>query len=218
MALYLSYNHKKGLVKQENTAYGCYIQEHDEAGWESPLHEQILEIPEHNMKIIVRTNLHYGSRSFMNARISMMDKPVLNFIDNSLCHSVEIVYAKPGDWNSLFDNIILLYNSIYSCEKYVNSYFDTLDEAIKGTNVKVDNDLNNAIVRLSGITSILKDSIYGDSIILDQRIKKTCHLLVRRIMDLRYDSTNPKPWAKELQCIFNYLGEREELVDAIAGM
>lgn len=216
MGLLLSYNPKIGLVKQENTAYGCYVQEHDERGKESPLHEQILEIPERSITITVRTNLHNGSKSYMNARITMMKKPVLNFIDNSLFHSIKTIHAKPEDWNSLFDNIILVFNNIFNSDKFINSYFDALDVAIKGTDIKVGNELHLAILRLSEITNVLKDSIYGDSIILDQRIKNACHLLIRRMMKLKYSSLNTTFWEKELRGIFNYLGEREEILEVLA--
>lgn len=116
MALHLYYDNKKGLVKSNDHAIGCSIVEHDGKGYCCPLHEQILEIPERSITITVRTNLHYGSKSYMNASITMMKKPVLNFIDNSLFHSIKTIHAKPEDWNSLFDNIILVFNN------YVNPF------------------------------------------------------------------------------------------------
>ena len=113
MSLYLSYDPKRGLIKEENRAYGNYIQEHDERGGKSPLHEQTLEIPERNVKIVVKTKLHVGAASYMNASISMMDKPVLNFIDASLKHAIWIVYAKPLDCNALFFVLLRFLCALY---------------------------------------------------------------------------------------------------------
>ncbi len=217
MALHLYYDNKKGLVKSNDHAIGCSIVEHDGKGYCCPLHEQILEIPERSITITVRTNLHYGSKSYMNASITMMKKPVLNFIDNSLFHSIKTIHAKPEDWNSLFDNIILVHNNIFNSDKFINSYFDAVDVAIKGTDIRVGNELHHAILRLSEITNVLKDSIYGDSIIIDQRIKNACHLLIKRMMKLKFASLNTTFWEKELRSIFNYLGEREELLEVLAG-
>ena len=167
MALHLYYDSKKGLVKSNNYAVGCYITEHDEKGIKCPLHEQTLEIPERNVKIIVRTNLHYGSKSYMNARITMMDKCVLNFLDNSLIHSVDIIFAIPGDWEMLFDRIIKVYESIFCSESNINSYFDAIDDAVKGEKTQKGNELNNAIIRISQIADKQSSSIYCDNNVVD---------------------------------------------------
>jgi len=210
MALHLYYDSKKGLVKSNNYAVGCYITEHDEKGIKCPLHEQTLEIPERNVKNIVRTNLHYGSKSYMNARITMMDKYVFNFLDNSLLHSVDIIFANPGDWDMLFDRIINVYDSIFCSENNVNSYFDAIDEAVKGEKSQKGNELNNAIVRMSEIADKQSFSIYCDNTVLNDRMKNSCRLLIKRIMGLKIPDDS-KPWEKELRSVFNYLAEREEI-------
>ena len=220
MSLLLYYDSKKGLVKSENCACGCYIQEHDEKGWEIPLHEQTLLIPNSNVKIVVNTNLHYGPKSYMNATISVMDKVVLNFHDTTLCHSVKNVYAKPGDWNALFDGIIQLYNSIYNSEKPINTYFDAIDEIINNTTgISVEKTFN-VTNRLAEISDNLQKSIYSDNIIVVMRMKRACKILVRNVInngikgsvtELRHNTIE-----KNLHSVFKYLAERDEMLDVLA--
>lgn len=197
-----------------NQPKGDYIIQHDEKGMFCPLHEQTLYIPERNVKITVWTNLHYGSKSYMNAAITMMDRNVLNFFDTSLLSSIKKVKAKPGDWNMLFDDIVRLYNNIYNSEKSINTYFDIIEEAVVGKNTKAGTELHYAVVRLSEITCELSNSIYCDSEVIKFRIKKACHLLIKRLMSLKI-SSNCKPWTKELNGIFRYLSEREMIVDVL---
>lgn len=217
MALHLYFDGKKGLVKSNNYAIGCSIIEHDEKGIKCPLHEQTLEIPERNIKIVVRTNLHYGSKSYMYARIIMMDKNVLNFLDNSLLHSVDIIFAMPGDWDMLFDRTINIYDSIFCSENYINSYFDAIDEAVKGEKPQKGNELNNAIVRMSEIADKQSFSIYCDNTVLNDRMKNSCRLLIKRIMGLKIPDDS-KPWEKELRSVFNYLADREEIGSTLSSL
>ena len=88
MSLYLSYDPKRGLIKEENHAYGTYIQELDERG----MNEQTMELPNSNVKIVVRTK----AKNFMVATISVMDKLVLNFHDTTLSRPVNKVSVRPG--------------------------------------------------------------------------------------------------------------------------
>lgn len=180
MALHLYYDSKKGLVKAQNYAVGNYIMEHDEKGWDAPHHEQVLEIPGRNVKIMVNTNLGWGVKSFMNAKISMMDKSVLNFLDTSLKHSVLIVYAEPGNWNMLFDGIIELYNTIYNSEKAVNAFFDVMEDTI----YSIGNDVEkivNVTTRLSELSESLSNSIYADSKVIKMRMRRVCKVLIQNI-------------------------------------
>ena len=179
MALHLYYDSKKGLVKAQNHAVGNYIMEHDEKGWDAPHHEQVLEIPSRNVKIVVNTNLGWGLKSYMNARISMMDKSVLNFLDTTLRYPINLVCVKPGDWNELFDGIIKLYNSIYNSEAPIDIFFDMVEETIKG-DCTIDK-MVCATTRLSEISEMLSDSIYADSKIIEKRMKNACGILVQRI-------------------------------------
>ena len=217
MALHLYFDGKNGLVKSNNYAMGCSIIEHDEKGTKSPLHEQTLEIPERNIKIVVRTNLHYGSKSYMYARITMMDKYVFNFLDNSLLHFVDIIFAIPGDWDMLFDRIINVYDSIFCSENVINLYFDAIDKAVKGEKIHKGNELNNAIMRLSEIADKQSSSIFFDNTVVNNRMKDSCRLLIKRIMELKM-SDDSKPWEKELRSVFNYLADREEIGSTLSGL
>ena len=217
MALYLYYDNKKGFVKSKDYAVGNYIVEHDEKGSGTPLCKQTLEVPSRNVKIEVRTKLHSGAKSYMCASISLMDKCVLNFIDTRLNFSVSTVHVKPGNWDELFEGIIKLYNTIFNSESPINEYFDVIEEAINEPNGICGNNLNNAIARLSEIADNLLNSIYADNPIVDFRMKKACHLLIRRIMDMDF-SNGTSMWVKEMRSIFNYLAEREEIVAVIAGV
>ena len=220
MSLHLYYDSKKGLVKKDNYACGCYIQEHDEKGWETPLHEQTLVIPNSNVKIVAHTNLHFGPKSYMYATISVMDKVVLNFHDTTLCHSVSNVYAKPGDWNALFDGIIQLYYSIYNSENPINTYFDAIDEIINNTTgISVEKTIN-VTNRLAEISDNLQKSIYSDNKIVVMRMKRACKILVRNVInngikgsvtELRHNTIE-----KNLHSIFRYLAERDEMLDVLA--
>lgn len=221
MSLYLSYDPKRGLIKEENRAYGNYIQEHDERGGKSPLHEQTLEIPERNVKIVVKTKLHVGAASYMNASISMMDKPVLNFIDASLKHAIWIVYAKPLDWNALFDGIIKLYNSIFNSEIPINGYFDAVEKVINdASHNKYFERMVDVIKRLGEISDKLSGSIYGDNEIVHRRMKQTCRLLMQSInKDMQNQTFSTSIYLVEsyLHMIFRYLAERNALFYVLTG-
>lgn len=153
----------------------------------------------------------------MNARITMMDKYVLNFLDNSLIHSIDIIFAIPGDWDMLFDRIIKVYESIFCSESNINSYFDAIDEAVKGEKTQKGNELNNAIIRISQIADKQSSSIYCDNNVVDDRMKNSCRLLIKRLMGLKIPDDS-KPWEKELRSIFNYLADREEIVSTLSGL
>ena len=221
MSLYLSYDPKRGLIKEENRVYGNYIQEHDERGGKTPHHEQTLEIQERNVKIVVRTKLHVGAASYMNASISMMDKPVLNFIDTSLRHPIWIVYAKPYDWNSLFDNIINLYNAIFNSENPINDYFDAVERTINHTS---DDDyferMVDVVKRLGEISDRLSGSIYGDNEIVHKRMVQACRLLVQNINDgmrNRKFSVSVHLIESYLHMVFRYLADRNALFYVLTG-
>lgn len=217
MALQLYYDNSRGLVKSTNGAIGQSIIEHDQKGWGAPLHEQILEIPSRNVKIVVHTNFGWGPRSYMNARICMMDKNVFNFIDTCLGYSINKIYAKPGDWNMLFDSIINLYNGIYNCEKSINSYFDAIEEAINGSSSV--NKISDAIARLAEISDNLSDSIYADNIFIDKRMKGACRLLVAHIVDnwnkVRLSNEEHQKIEANLQSIFRFFSGRKEIFDML---
>lgn len=213
MALYLYYDSKKGLTKTEGgVVCGEYILEHNEKGSESPLHEQTMEIPARNVKIVVRTNLHYGSKSYMNASITMMDKRVLNFHDTSLKHSVNIVYAEPGNWDMLFDGIINLYNSIYDSEASINEYFNALDDRI----ARFVGNISDVFDRIAEISDGLADSIYGDSILIEKRMLGTCRLLFQMIAEKWRVNPMNKITQKievDMHKIVNYLTRKDEMLD-----
>ena len=216
MALYLYYDSKKGLTKTDGgVVYGEYIQEHDDKGWKCPLHEQTMEIPDRNVKIVVRTNLHYGSESFMNASISMMGKRVWNFHDMSLKHSVNIVSAEPGNWDMLFDGIINLYNSIYDSEASINEYFDALDGRIVGLN----GNISDVFDRIAEISENLAESIYGDSILIDKRMLGTCRLLFQMIAEKWSGNTLTdsvhKRHEQDMHKIVDYLVRKDEILDVL---
>lgn len=220
MALQLYYDNYKGLVKSENGAIGQSIIEHDQKGWKAPLHEQILEIPSRNVKIVVRTNFGWGPKSYMNASISLMDKCVFNFIDVSMRHSITMVYSEPGDWNALFDGIISLYNNIYNSENSINAYFDIIEETINTDDAIYI--LSRICARLAEIANNLPDSIYSDNVIVDKRMKSACRLLLQHIMEKENwnslsDETHQTIETK-LQSIFKYLADRKELLDVLANI
>lgn len=222
MPLYLSYNPKKGLIKGNGgVIYGNYICEHDEKGKETPLHEQSLEIPCQDMKIVVRTNLHYGSKSYMNASITMRDKLVLNFADTSLSHSIKIIHANPGDWDVLFDEIINLYNTIYNCGDSISNYFNAIDEKLKDTPSKNLDVLINITDRLAEISDELSKSIYSDNIIIKKRMKITCRNLVQNIskgyQDKWITAGQRCKIETNFQHIFKHLAEHEEIFEILTG-
>ena len=219
MALNLCYCDKKGLFKAQNYATGNYIMEHDEKGRNAPLHEQILEIPNRNVKIVVRTNLHYGSWSYMNATISMMDKKVLNFFDKTLLHSVKTVYAKPGNWDMLFDGIIQLYNSIYNSETQINAYFDEIIKRITDTSGITLDNMADIITRLAEVADSISSSIYIDNHTLESRMRETGGLVIRHI-GTHYDKKDitegrHDKMESNLHSILNYLIERDIVLDAL---
>lgn len=219
MALQLYYDNYRGLVKSTNGAVGQSIIEHDQKGWDAPLHEQILEIPSRNVKVVVRTNFGWGPRSYMNARISMMDKSVFNFIDTRLGHSIKMIYANPGDWNMLFDSIIYLYNGIYNCENSIITYFDAIEEAINGSSSV--NKRSDAIARLAEISDNLSDSIYADNIFIDKRMKRACKLLVGHIVEnwnkVQFNNEEHRKIEANLQSIFGFFSGRKEILDMFIG-
>lgn len=218
MPLSLIYTPNKGLTKvQSNVLYSNIIIEHDERGIATPLHEQVLEIQERNVKITVRTNLHYGKKSYMNARINILDKPVLNFIDNTLLYPVDLIHANPGDWNMLFDRTIQLYSTIFTIDNYIISYFDVIDDAVAN---KYSPDLNNAFDRLFELSEKVLNSVYADSSVLDLRMKQSCRLLISKIMKMKFDMTiSRKPYdyfEKNIRSVFAYLAKREEIIEVLA--
>ena len=220
MSLMLYYDSKrKSLIKEDDRACGPCIQEHDGKGKKALLAEQELEIPENNVKIVVQTNLHYGTWSYMVAKISMADKAIFNFFDTSLSHSVSIVSANPGDWNSLFDGIISLYNSIYNSETYINKYFDVIDEVLQYKTGLNNNKEMQAIRRLTEIVKKLPESIYFDNIVIDDRIKEACTLLLRKIIidkaKTTWNKNNRQEIESILQDIIFYLSNRDEVLTVL---
>lgn len=223
MSLMLYYDSKRiRLVKEENRACGPYIQEHNESGYEADLAKQVLEIPERNVKVVVETNLNFGAKSYTRASISMADKTIFNFLDTSLSHSVSIVSAKPGDWNSLFDGIINLYNSIYNSETHINKYFDVIKDVLKDTSGHNENNVMQAIRRLTEIVRKLPESIYFDNILIDDRIKEVCSLLFQKIIFDKAKTTWDKKIRQEIESdlhdIFYYLSNRDEVLTVLAGI
>ncbi len=223
MSLMLYYDSKKkSLVKEDNRSIGPYIQEHDEKGKKALLAEQELEIPESNVKIVVKTNLHYGSWSYMNAAITMADKTIFNFHDTSLSHSVFIVSANPGDWDGLFDGIINLYNSIYNSETQINKYFDIIKDLLKDTSGHNENKELRAIKRLTEIVKKLPESIYFDNNIINDRIKEVCSLLFQKIIFDKTKTTWNKKIRQEIESdlhdIFCYLSNRDEVLTVLEGI
>lgn len=223
MSLMLYYDSKrKSLVKEDNRVCGPYIQEHDEKGKRALLAEQELEIPESNVKVVVKTNLHNGQWSYMNAAISMADKTIFNFHDTSLSHSICIVSANPGDWDGLFDGIINLYNSIYNSETHINKYFDIIKEVLKDTTGLNGNKEKQAIRRLTEIVKKLPESIYFDNILIDDRIKEVCTLLFHIIIIDKSTTTWDKKIRQEIESdlhdIFCYLSSRDEVLTVLEGI
>lgn len=223
MSLMLYYDSKrKSLVKEDNRSIGPCIQEHDEKGKKALLAEQELKIPESNVKIVVKTNLHNGSWSYMNAAITMADKTIFNFHDTSLSNSVCIVSANPGDWDNLFDGIINLYNSIYNSETYINKYFDNIKDVLKDMSGHNENKGMQAIKRLTEIVNKLPESIYFDNILLDERIKEACTLLFRKIIidkaNTTWDKENRQEIESDLHDIFNFLSNRNEVLTVLEGI
>lgn len=217
MSLMLYYDlNRKCLVKDDNRACGPYIQEHDEKGKKALLAEQELEIPENNVKIVVKTNLHYGSWSYMIATISMADKTIFNFLDTSLSHSVYVVSAIPGDWDNLFDGIINLYNSIYNSETHINNYFDTIKDLLSESTKLNDNNVMLVIKRLTEILKKLPDSVYFDNILINERIKEVCALLFSKIITDKTKTTLDKNNRHEIETnlhdIFCYLSNHNEVL------
>ncbi len=222
MSLYLSYNPKKGLIKSENgILYGNYIKEHDEKGWETPLHEQSIDIPSQNVKIVVRTNLHYGLKSYMNATITMHDKVVLNFTDTNLCHSIKFVHAEPGNWDALFDSIINLYNSIYNSGALISNYFNNIDNKLKNISSKPPFDLVIITDRLAEISDEISKSIYNDSNILNNRMKSASRLLLLNLskgfQQKIITEGERNKIETNLQHILKHFSDRDELYEILTG-
>lgn len=219
MALQLYYDNSKGLVKSINGAVGPSIIEHDQKGWKAPLHEQTLEIPNRSLKIVVRTNFGWGPKSYLNARITLMDKSVFNFHDTSLVHPINMVCVKPGDWNTLFDSIINLYNNIYNSENSINDFFDAIEEAINSANTV--NKMVDALTRLAEISDGLSNSIYCDNVVLGKRMRKACRLMTQHIMDTYHNVElsvgTYQAIETKLQSVFKYLFERKEIWETLTG-
>lgn len=212
MSLYLYYDSKKGLVKEENHAMGSYfIQEHNERG----MNEQTMELPNSNVKIVVRTK----ANSFMVATISIMDKIVLNFHDTTLSRPIHKVSVKPGDWNALFDGIIQLYNSIYISETPINAYFDTIDEKLNKTKSISYETINNVSSRLAEISDKIQGSIYCDSLIVKQRMKKACKIMVRTLINYGIEGLitdiKHKTIEANLKSITKYLADQDMMFDVL---
>lgn len=223
MSLMLYYDSKrKSLVKEDNHSIGPFIQEHDEIGRNALHAEQELEIPESNVKIVVKTNLHNGSWSFMNATISMAGKTIFNFFDTSLSHCVYIVSANPGDWDSLFDGIINIYNSIYNSETLINKYFDVIKDVLNETSGQKENKEPQAIKRLSEIVKKLPDSIYFDNTLINDRIIEVCTLFFQKIIMDKPQTTLDKKIRQEIESelhdIFCYLSNRDEVLTVLEGI
>ena len=219
MALQLYYDKYKGFVKSENGASGQSIIEHDQKGWKAPLHEQTLEIPSRNVKIVVRTNLGWGEKSYMNAWITMTDKSDFNFFDTSLVHPINLVCVKPGDWNKLFDSIINLYNNIYNSENSINAYFDVIEESINSANTV--NKMVDALSRLAEISDGISGSIYCDNVVVDKRMKKACRLITKHIMETYHNveliAVSYQAIEAKLQSVFKFLFERKEIWEMLTG-
>lgn len=79
MALFLYFDNNKGLVKSKDFAIGDSIIGQDEKGEKKPSKEQVLEIPSQNLKIIVKTNRHFRSGTYMTATVKIADKYVFDF-------------------------------------------------------------------------------------------------------------------------------------------
>lgn len=220
MSQMLYYDSKrKSLVKGDNRAIGPYIQEHDEKGEKTLLAKQELEIPENNVKIVVKTNLHYGSKSYMNATISMADKTIFNFLDTSLSHSVYIVHANPGDWDNLFDRIINLYNSVYNSETHINKYFDNIKEILEDSTGVDKNKEIQSIRRLAEIVKKLPESIFFDNITIDKRIQEVCTSLFKKIITEKVKTTwDRQEIESDLHDIFFYLSNRDEVLTVLEGI
>lgn len=219
MALHLYYDDKKGLIKAQNYAVGNSVMEHNEKGWDAPHHEQVLEILGQNVKIVVNTNLGWGPKSYMNAKITMMDKSVLNFHDTSLKHSVMIVYAEPSNWDMLFDGVIKLYNSIYNSETQINAYFDEIvKRTVDATDQTVD-EFVEITTRLAELANGIASSIFSDNATLKNRMRTTCGLVIRHIStDLDKKLVTESQHDKiesNLHSIFRYLTERDEILDTL---
>lgn len=222
MPLYLSYDPKKGLIKSnDGVINGNCISEHDEKGWDTPLHEQSMEIPGQDVRIVVRTNFHFGSKSYMNASITMRDKLVLNFTDTNLSHSIKIVHAEPGNWEALFEGIINLYNSIYNSKEFITNYFNAIDEKLKDISSKNQDILVAITDRLAEISEELSKSIYSDSVIINNRMKYTCRKMVLNIskgyQGKWLTAGQRSKIENNLQHIFKYIAAREILFEVLLG-
>lgn len=219
MALQLYYDNFKGLVKSNDYAIGQSITEHDQKGWKAPLHEQVLEIPSRNVKIVVRTNFGWGEKSYMNARITMADQCVFNFLDTSLVHPINLVCVRPGDWNKLFDSIINLNNSIYNSENSINAYFDVIEESINSSNSV--NKMVDALSRLAEISDGISSSIYCDNVVVDKRMKKACRLMIQHIMETYHNVeltvVSYQAIETKLQSVFKFLFDRKEIWEMLTG-
>lgn len=222
MGLMLYYDlTRKRLVKEDSFAGGPFIQEHNEKGKNAPLAKQELEIPESSVKIIVKTNLHYGAKSYMRASISMTNRTIFNFIDARLSHPVCNITANPEDWDSLFDGIISLYNNRLNSEVFINKYFDIIKDTLNDIKIN-ENSIALVTRRLAEISRNLPDSIYYDNILIDNRIIEVCALLFRKIIIDKTKSIWDKKIRQEIESnlhdIFYYLSNRDEVLAVLEGI
>lgn len=219
MSLMLYYDlTRKRLVKEDSFAGGPFIQEHNEKGENAPLAKQELEIPESSVKIIVKTNLHYGARSYMKASISMANRTIFNFMDDRLSRSVCNITANPGDWGSLFDGIINMYNNRLNSEVFINKYFDVIKDTLNDIKIN-ENTIALVTRRLAEISRNLPDSIYYDNILIDNRIKEVCAFLFRKIIIDKTKTIWDKKIRQEIELnlhdLFSYFSSRDELLDVL---
>lgn len=218
MALFLYFDNNKGLVKSKDFAIGDSIIGQDEKGEKKPSKEQVLEIPSQNLKIIVKTNRHFRSGTYMTATVKIADKYVFDFLDNDLGHSLSMVYAKQGDWNMLFDNVIRLYNNIFNSDISINTYFDIIEEAIKSENSC--DKMANVVARLAEISLGLSNSIYGAfNETIDRRMKSAFRRLVLKIVSdqsCRYFAERTRQTIEaNLHSVFKYFSERKEILEML---
>lgn len=223
MSLFLYYNSKNnGLVKENNRALGDFIKEHDEKDRKSSLHKQSLYIPNNDALISVHTTPHVSSQAkgiklAMYATISLGKKMVINFHDKTLCHPVTRVCATPGDWGMLFDGIIQLYDSIYTSETPINTYFDVIEKNIVDTSGNYTDKIVNVTSRLAEISDNLPNSIYINNRTLIGRMKKACVLLLKTFADQGVGEILNTPTKRDkiesnMHSIFGFLSQSDKVL------
>lgn len=217
MSLFLYYDSKNnGLVKENNRALGDFIKEHDEKERKTSLHKQSLYIPNNDALISVHTTPQC-SKLAMYATISLGKKMVINFHDKTLCHPVTRVCATPGDWGMLFDGIIQLYDSIYTSETPINTYFDAIEKNIVDTSGNYANKMVNVTSRLAEISDNLSNSIYINNKTLIGRMKKACVLLLKTFADQGVGEILNIPMKRDkiesnMHSIFSFLSQCDKVL------